>query len=72
MIATSAEPNDDRMKVLNVNGIRVHVFPSGQIKIYAKNKGAAEKVMKYINDEALLDGLFDSSIFKNKRNPEHE
>lgn len=64
MIVTS----DDQMKILNVNGVRVHVFATGQIKIYGKNKSASDMIMKYINDEALLDGLFDNNIFKNKRN----
>ena len=63
----NATDDPGKMKVLNVNGVCVHVFSNGDIKIYAKNKQASDKVMKYINDEALLDGLFDNPIFK-KRN----
>jgi len=59
--------NPTEMKVLDVNGVRVHVFANGTIKIYGRTKAISDKTMDYINAEALLDGLFDNNIFKSKR-----
>jgi hypothetical protein len=56
------------IKQLNVNGIRVNVWSDGTIKIYGKNKSESDVIMKYIEAEGLLDGVFNSNEFKNKRN----
>lgn len=42
------------MKAFDVNGVRVHIFPDGDIKIYAKNKAAADVIMQYLIDENLI------------------
>lgn len=42
------------MKSFDVNGVRVHVFPDGGVKIYAKNKAAADVIWAYMVEEGLI------------------
>ena len=51
------------MKKLDILGVRVHIFPDGGIKIYAKNKAAADKIFEYMMEE----GIFPLDIFKSNR-----
>jgi len=43
-----------KMKSFDVRGVRVHVFPDGGVKIYAKNKAASDAIMQYMIDENLI------------------
>lgn len=53
------------MKSLDIFGIRVHIFQDGGVKIYARNKAAADKIMEYLLEEGIL-----LDVFKSKRNAE--
>ena len=55
------------LKTLDINGIRVNVFSDGTIKIYGKNKATSDVIMRYMEAEGILDGIFDGVDFKCKR-----
>jgi len=47
------------MKVIYVNGVRVHVFSNRLVKIYGKTRAISDATMSYIESELLLDNLFN-------------
>lgn len=53
------------MRSLDILGVRVHIFLDGGVKIYARNKAAADKIMEYLLEEGIL-----LDLFKSKRNIE--
>lgn len=51
------------MKSFDVFGVRVHIFNDGGVKIYAKNREAADKIYEWL----LAEGMIPLDKFKCKR-----